>query len=161
MFHYMRPGLIDPIGEAPFVGAFSYSNIYGQGDRTAAGIIISSSMSGTHSTLINGSGADTSCKMSATTGQFIEFLFPTEIEMDQFTWDQGSNITHNTWKAEVKRGAGAFITVNAGWVWAATTAGTINLAPTPRMDRLRFSQVSGTANTTPFIQEFTFRTRNA
>lgn len=150
------------VGSAAFVGAFSYSNIYGQGDRSALITVTGSFASGDPQTLVNGSGTDLSVKFTnATSGNNITFEFPTEIELDQCTWDQGSNVSHNTWKCQAKLNAGdSYVDVSNTFTFTGT-GGSVDMTSTPRLKFFRWLQTSGNASGTPFLQEWTFRTRNS
>lgn len=144
-----------------FTDTFDYAHTYGQGDRSATVTVSGTFASGDPQTLVNGLGTDLSAKFTnGSSGNSIEFEFPTVIQIDQFTWDQGSNSNHNTWKCQAKLNSGdTYVDVSNNFVFTGT-AGTIDMTSTPNLKFFKLTQVSGTASGTPFLQEFTFRTRD-
>lgn len=149
-------------------GATSYANTGGTGDRTAS---ITVTQSGTNiivpngnnlNVLVNGNTTESLIWFSGSpSGTWFQFDFGSgnQYIIDEIKFYQSTTNSHGTWKVQGSNDGSSFTDIGSSFTLGGFTTQTITaLAGNSTAYRYyRFTGVSGSTSSTPFIREFEFK----
>lgn len=143
--------------------ATSYANPGGSGDRRARVVVTAVGHAMNPAALVNGNTADFEFYFSSGTGCSVQFWFPAKQIIDEAKFYQQNTASHGTWKWQGSHDATTWSDIGGTFTLGGTTLQTLTtLAGNTTAYRFyRLLQVSGTASSSPYVQELEFKIEDA